>query len=292
MTWFWLAIVSAVLSAAAAILQKKVLHKLTAVEFSFFISILVAAFSTPLLALTEFSKVNSYSILFLFIKSMINAAAFLCIMTSLKNLELSRTLPVLASTPMFIALLAFVFLGENLSVLELTGMFMIVSGTYILELKKNENILHPFSVFKNSGYHRIIIYALLLMSVSAVMDKFILVKYKLPPMLFVVIQNYFFLLFFSAVYFFSKENTVKKFFLKRNGLILILIIIAILTIGYRLTQIESTKLAPVGMVISLKRLSVLFAVIIGAKLFKEEDYFKKIIATVLIVAGAMMIYED
>ena len=47
-----------------------------------------------------------------------------------------------------------------------------------------------------------------------------------------------------------------------------------------------------GIVISLKRLSVLFAVLIGARIFKEESYLKKIFVTILIVAGAMMIYED
>ncbi|MBK9330975.1 MAG: EamA family transporter [Ignavibacteria bacterium] len=294
MTWFWLAIFSALLSATAAILQKKVLSELKALDFTLILSAVVAALSTPLLAFTGTEGLNADSMLYLLVKSVLNALAFLCIMTALKNLEIGRTLPLLAASPMIIALLAFIILGEMLSAYEIIGMTLIVAGTFILELKKNESLLRPFHVFKSPGYHRIIFAALILISASAVMDKFILVKFKISPILFVVIQNYFFLIIFLIIYLFTRKFSGEKIFTKERSkyLVITILIIAIVTIGYRLAQIESTKLAPVGIVISLKRLSVLFAVLIGAKLFKEESYMKKVAATILIVTGAMLIYED
>ncbi len=294
MEWYWLALISALLSAVAAILQKKVLGNVTALKFTVIVSIFIALFSTLLIGNLNFSAASTASLLILFAKSIINASAFLCIMTALKHLEISRALPLLAATPMIVALLAFIFLSEALTLQEVTGMMLIVGGTYILELKKNENIFNPFSIFVSSKYHRIIMLALALMSVSAVIDKLLLGKFKLPPLTFLIIQNYFFLIIFFIYWFFHKmKNKKDNLFsgMYKNVLILI-IIIAVITIGYRWTQIESTKLAPVGLVISLKRLSVLFAVIIGAKLFKEENYLRKVIATSLIVAGALLIYED
>lgn len=297
MIWFWLAILSALLSAAAAILQKKVLHDLKALDFTLLMSAFAAILSAPLFAITDFSNLNTLSFLYLFFKSVLNALAFLCIMTALKNLDLGRTLPILASSPMIIALLAFIFLGEDLKLIEVAGMMLIVIGTYFLELKKNESFLYPFMVFKRSGYHKIIIAALLLMSVSSVLDKFILVKFKLPPVLFVAVQNYIFFVIFFMIFMIVSLRSGPGFSFSmitknKSSLLFIIFIISILTIGYRLAQIEAVKLAPVGIVISLKRLSVLFAVLIGAKLFKEDSYFKKIIVTILIVAGAMMIYEE
>lgn len=293
MTWFWLAILSALLSAIAAILQKKVLKDTSPLQFSLTVSVIIAILSTLLLSIAPLQTLTLSSLGYLFIKSVLNAAAFLCIMTALKNLELSRTLPVLATAPLFIALLAYIFLGESLTALEVAGMFMIVGGTYILELKKDESVFRPLSVFLNSKYHRIILLALALMTISSVMDKFILVKFKLPALTFVIFQNYFFMIIFVLINFFTKEKVSGHNFLSGNNSILfIVIIIAIVTLAYRLAQIESVKLAPVGIVISLKRLSVLFAVLIGAKVFREENYPKKVIATVLIVAGAMLIYED
>ena len=294
MEWYWLALISAMLSAFAAIMQKKVLGSISAIRFTVIVSIFIALFSTLLISKLDLSSAGTATVLILFSKSIINATAFLCIMYALKHLEISRALPLLASSPMLVAILAFIFLGESLSLFEICGMLLIVFGTYILELKKNEKLSDPFRVFIDSKYHRIILLALLLMSVSAVIDKLLLGKYKLPPVTFLILQNYFFLIIFFNYWVIYKirNKEVKLFSGIQKNAVIIIIIIAIVTIGYRWTQIESTKLAPVGLVISLKRLSVLFAVIIGAKLFKEENYLRKVIATALIVAGALMIYED
>lgn len=293
MEWYWLALISALLSALAAILQKKVLFEVNALRFSLLVSVFIAIFSSFLITENTFTSFSCVTLLILVLKSLINASAFLCIMIALKNLDISRTLPLLAASPMIIALLAFIFLGENLTYLELTGMFLIVSGTYVLELKPDEKILHPFRVFFESKFHKIILLALLLMSVSSILDKVLLTNFKLPPVTFLIIQNYLFLIIFAIFMIITSERSgIQKLFsgLPKNILILI-IFIALVTIGYRWLQFESTKIAPVGLVISIKRLSVLFAVLIGAKLFKEENYFRKAIATILIVAGALLIYD-
>lgn len=293
MEWYWLALLSALLSAFAAIMQKKVLSEITALNFTVIVSVFIALLSTFLIGKVDLSTAGSYSMLVLFGKSIINATAFLCIMIALKNLEISRALPVLAASPMTVALLAFILLGESLSLTEVLGMLLIVLGTYILELKKNENIVAPFRVFIDSKYHRIILIALGLMSLSAILDKLLLTNFKLPPITFLVIQNYFFLIIFLLYRILSgiKNNNEKLFNGVTKNILLIIILIAIATIGYRWTQIEATKLGPVGLVIAVKRLSVLFAVVIGAKLFKEENYLRKVLATLTIVAGALLIYD-
>ena len=293
MEWYLLALSSALLSAFAAIMQKKVLGKISALNFTVIVSIFIALFSTILIGKVDLSAAASYSVLVLFGKSIINATAFLCIMIALKNLEISRTLPILAASPMTVALLAFLFLGESLSLTEVLGMMLIVAGTYILELKKSENISAPFRVFIDSKYHRIILIALGLMTISSVIDKLLLTSFKLPPVTFLVLQNYFFLIIFLLYRILTglKNNNEKLFNGVSKNILLIIIFIAFATIGYRWTQIEATKLGPVGLVIAVKRLSVLFAVVIGAKLFKEENYLKKVIATIFIVGGALLIYE-
>ena len=293
MEWYWLALLSALLSAFAAIMQKKVLSEITALNFTVIVSVFIALLSTFLIGKVDLSTAGSYSMLELFGKSIINATAFLCIMIALKNLEISRALPVLAASPMAVALLAFILLGESLSLTEVLGMVLIVLGTYILELKKNENIIAPFRVFVESKYHRIILIALGLMSLSAILDKLLLTSFKLPPLTFLVMQNYFFLIIFLLYRFLSglKNRNEKLFKGVSKNILIIIVLIAIATIGYRWTQIEATKLGPVGLVIAVKRLSVLFAVLIGAKLFKEENYLRKVLATLTIVAGALLIYD-
>jgi drug/metabolite transporter (DMT)-like permease len=195
----------------------------------------------------------------------------------------------MAISPMVIAVLAFIFLGESLKPLEVAGIVLISIGTYSLELKKGEGVLYPFSVLAGSKHHRYLLAALALISISSVIDKALLTNFKLPPITFLVFQNFFFFVIFFVIALITGRG--KSFAVNKNVLILI-VIIAVLTVLYRWSQIEATKIAPVGLVISVKRLSVLFASIAGAQLFKEGDYVRRAIATVLIVGGAMMIFRD
>jgi len=121
MTWFVIALLSAFLSAFAAITQKKVLFSLGALEFSFLLSLVNLVFSIPFFFFIDYGTINSFNLLVLFIKSVIGVGAFFCVMLSLKNLEISNALPLLALTPGFIAVFAFIFLGEALKTAEVVG---------------------------------------------------------------------------------------------------------------------------------------------------------------------------
>ncbi len=293
MDWFWIAFISAVLSAAAAIMQKKVLMSIDPLNFSFLISALTAIFSLPFVYTINFATLSNLSLAVLFGKSVLNALAFLCIMTALKHLEISRALPVMAISPMVIAILAFVFLGESLKPLEVAGIILISIGTYSLELKKGEGALHPFKVLSGSKYHRLLLTALALISISSVIDKALLSNFKLPPMTFLVFQNFFFLIIFFVITIVYRRGKISggSFSLEKK-LVILLIAIALVTVLYRWAQFEATKIAPVGLVISVKRISVLIASIAGARLFKEGDYTRRAVAALLIVGGAMMIFRD
>ncbi|MGE5500287.1 MAG: hypothetical protein ACM3Q2_19600, partial [Syntrophothermus sp.] len=68
-----------------------------------------------------------------------------------------------------------------------------------------------------------------------------------------------------------------------------IVFIALLTIVYRYTEIAAVKNAPVALVLSIKRISVFFAVIIGGRIFKESSLLIKSIATAIIIAGVILI---
>lgn len=291
MDWFGIALLSAVLSAIAAILQKRALNDMGQLEFSFLLSAAAAAFSLPFVFTDGFTVPGTAAMLVLAVKSVINAAAFLCIMTALRHLDISRALPIMAISPMIIALLAFVFLGEWLKPVEIAGMLLIAGGTYFLELKKGEGPLHPFRVLSGSKYHRYLFAALALISVSSVLDKAILSNFKVPPQTFLVFQNLFFFVIFFVMVVAIKGRGNLTFDISKKVLLIILIA-AVITVLYRWSQFEATKIAPVGLVISVKRLSVLFASIAGARIFREGSYLQRGIAVAMIVAGAMLIWRD
>ena len=66
MTWFFLALISALLSAFAAITQKKVLFNLGALEFSFWLSIGNLLFSIPFFFFIDYGTINTVNLSILF----------------------------------------------------------------------------------------------------------------------------------------------------------------------------------------------------------------------------------
>ncbi len=304
MVWFLIALFSSFLSAFAAISQKKVLFKRGALEFSFLLSIVNLIFTFPFFFFIDYSTINSFNLFILFVKSLIGIGAFLSVMTALKNMQISNALPLLALTPGFVAVFAFIFLGEELSFYETIGLASLITGTFILESKNLKQILYPFSLFLKSKYHRYILAALLLFTASSIMDKLLLVKLNMSPVSLIAFQHIYFALVFTAVFIgfkvISKKSNelhinnkfdIKRFLLKNNDLLWIALI-SILTIGYRFTHVLAVSMASVALTLAVKRTSVLWATIIGGKIFKDSDLLKKTVAVIFILAGALLILKN
>ena len=289
MDWFSLAYISAILSAAAAVMQKKILFNLDALDFSFILSIFNAVIVLIFIGSIDFNQLNSTGVLILYGKTILGALAFWCIMLAIKNMEISGALPLMVLTPGVVAISSFILLGERINSVELLGMFFLLSGTYILEIKKGNNIISPLKVFINSNYHHYIIFAILLFTASTIIDKILLTEYQLLPFPFVVLQQIFLAINFTIIIYLRKKSIVKIF----KGLtiepFIWILIISVVTIGYRYTQIEAFKLAPVALVLSIKRTSVFFASILGGKLFSESYLFKKGIAILIMLYGAYLL---
>ena len=292
MTWFAIAFISALLSAFAAITQKKVLFKLGALEFSFLLSIVNLLFSIPFFFFIDYETINTLNLSILFAKSIIGVAAFLCVMLALKNLEISNALPLLALTPGFVAVFAFIILGEALKTLEVIGLVFLIIGTFILESKNLKELVFPIHVFLKSKYHRFIIAALLLFTASSILDKLLLVKLNLSPVSLTAFQHIYFAILFSIIFLIFKRKTeISSVGLKKENLGWIALI-SVLTIGYRYTQIVAVSLASVALVLAIKRTSVFWATVIGGKIFNDKDLLKRSIAVILILVGAILILRE
>jgi len=293
MNWFLLALISAVFSAVSAVSEKKALFSLDAFNFSFLISVVTLLFSIPFFMNINYQDIFSVSMQILFLKTILNSAAFLFVMLSIKNLEISEALPLLALTPGLVAVSGVLFINDTLTLFEWFGIFLMLIGTYILEIKKNsKNYFEPFKGLFNSIKYLYVFSALILFTATSILDRLLLKDYNLPPYTFMAFQQLFYTVIFTVVVLVKnrgitvsvKDITKKTFYL--------IIIISVFTVIYRYTQIEATKLAPVALVLSVKRLSVLFATILGGKLFGEDNLIKRVIAALIILTGAAILLNQ
>ena len=311
MIWFTLALTSAVLSSIAAITQKKALMKMNALEFSFHLSWVNLIICLIFLIDIDPSNLTIQQTWVMFVKTLLQALAFWCVMLSLKNLEISSALPLLALTPGSVAIFAFIFIGETLSLNETLGLILLLSGSYFIEMKSISNMIEPFKVFFRTKKYIHVAAALAFFTISSILDKYLLKDQKMDTSSFMLLQHLFFLFDFAILLLITRTRISNPFNPPRrttlqitgNGqratgneqftvhssqFTLLLVFTAILTIGYRYSQIIAFTLAPVALVIAIKRLSVFFASVVGGKIFDEGGLLKKGFAALIIVAGTLL----
>ncbi len=289
MNWFILAFTSALFSAAAALSQKKILFKIEALDFSFLVSVIGLPFLIPFFIGISYGDLTIESLLILYFKSILGTFAFLFVMLALKNFEISKALPLMVLTPGLVAVFAFLFLGDSLSFKEVMGIFLLMIGTFLIEVSDKKNIFNSFSAVIKSKHYYYIISALVLFTASAILDRLLLTSYKFPPENFMAFQQLFFAFNFLVLFLFKrKESDIKKIVSDKN-LILWIILIAALTVSYRYTQIEATKIAPVALVLAVKRISVFFSSVGGGKIFKEKNFIVRTSAAAIMIAGTLLL---
>ncbi len=289
MDWYVWAFLSAILSAAAAVAQKRVLFDFEALKFSFLLSIFNMIFGVIIFSEFLFVNINATALIILYGKSVLGAFAFWCVMLAIKNMEISGALPLMVLTPGFVAVFGFLLIGDSITSLEIVGLILLLTGTYILESKSNGNLLKPFLVFYESKYHHYIVFALVLFTATSIIDRYLLRDFNFHPKTFVVYQQIFLAVNFFFISVFVNKGIKEIFKLPEKKFFIWFVLISIFTIGYRYTQIEAVKLAPVALVLSVKRLSVLFASVYGGKIFSEHYLLRKTIAVLIMLAGAYLV---
>ena len=287
--WLLLALVSALFSAAAAVMQKKILFRIDALTFSFMLSIVLMGFSIGTLLFIDAFHLSSAALIILIVKSVITEAAFLFVMMALQRGGISSTLPLLALTPGVTALLAYGALGETISKYEILGLSFMIAGIFLLE--RYESAASNNKQWFDSS-HWYIGSALILFSVSSVFDKYLVSGIKTPPLVVLFYQHAVFLVLYGGLYF-RKHRSLKSF--TESGMrstVLLILAVAVLTMGYRYTQLAAVKLGSVALVLAVKRTSVFWAALVGGKLFDEKRLVPKLIAAACIIAAGFMILRN
>jgi drug/metabolite transporter (DMT)-like permease len=284
MNWLLLAFISALLSACAAVTQKKILFRIDALSFSFFLSAVIMVLSFGALFLVNVTAVSGITLIILVLKGVINAFAFVLVMMMLERADISGTLPLLALTPGVTAILAFVAIGETISSIEFWGLLLMIGGVLLLERRPTR-----LGSFKAQRY---IWTALLLFAISAVMDKVLVSGYRTSPITVLFYQHAIFLSVYSILIL-RKRIPLRRFMTREQLPMLALIgVVALFTLGYRLTQLDAMKTGDVAMVLAVKRTSVFFASLVGGKMFSEKHLAIRLVGAAVIIAAGFIILRN
>lgn len=284
MFWFIFAISSAFFHALHFAFVKKFLKGVNLYVLaagSFFITAVILFLASMIKGVPE---IGSQFYLAVLATTLVNLIATVFNFKALKLADLSLTIPMLSFTPVFLILTSFVLLGELPSFLGGVGIVLVVVGSYILNLKENgKNFWEPFrELFKNKGVLFMLLVAFLY-SISTNFDK--LVVLNSDPIFGVSIV--YFLLSFSFFVVSKAKNYDLKIITEKNLSKFFFVALATALAALTMNIAFTSQIVPY--VISIKRTSVLFSVILGWLFFKERHISKRLLGALIMLLGAVII---
>ena len=128
--------------------------------FSWFMVFIVSSFQT-------ISEISLKTLLFLILSGLATGGSWLCYFKALQLGDVNKVTPIDKSSTVLTMILAFIFLGERLSITKLLGMIGIGVGTYLMIMKKED-------IQKEVSNRRWMFYAILsaiLASLTAILGK-------------------------------------------------------------------------------------------------------------------------
>ena len=286
MDWFTLSLVCAIALAAADAFTKKFFPSYSGWE------LLLVRFTVPAILLAPFATVYSIPQVPLIFWAWITVLvpleilAMLLYLLAIRDSPLHLTLPYLAFTPVFNVLTGWVVLGESVSSRGLTGIVLVTIGAYLLNIQhanNGKNLLAPFLAIARERGSRYMLAVATVYSFTSVASKGAM-QYATPQSF----GAFYYVLIGSAVVIIVALHQPKKLnvLIKKPAHT---IFVGALMATMVVTHFLAIAQVEVAYMVAVKRTSLLFAIILGAILFKERHLAQNLIAGTTMIGGVALI---
>jgi len=198
--------------------------------------------------------------------------------------DLSLCVPMLTFTPLFLLITSPILLGEFPKPLGLLGVFIIVAGSYILNIKdRKKGWLMPFKDLIAQKGPRYMLFVALLFSVGANMDKIGVVNSS--PIYWIFILNITTCIVLTFVMLKKCQNPLAQMKPFLGWLVLAALFNGIAIIF----QMNAVKLTIIPYLIAVKRTNALMTVLFGLVILKEQGFKERLTGAILMVIGVFFI---
>lgn len=287
MEWYVLALIVAFLAGIRTIIDKKILIKEHAMEFSTVFAIINVILSFSIINYVDFN-IPTNTLFFIFLAAFLGTFAFLFMAKALRHMDISSAIPLTNISPAILAVLSLFILKEAITTKQIFAVGLIIVGTYVLEVDhKFSNLKAPFIKIWKSKHIHYIFAGILLFSFTAIIERYLFTHGVAPFTYLFIVQIFIMINFIFLISIFHDGiDGIKRGF-KRNWKWLLPL--SILALTMRTIQYYAFVLAFAPLVISITRLSTLFATIVGGELFHEKGLLLKSIACIICLMGAFLI---
>jgi uncharacterized membrane protein len=214
--------------------------------------------------------------------------AYYIYLSAIRIAPLSLSVPYLSFTPVFAILTAALVLQESISSQGFLGIIMVTIGAYVLNIERFAH--HPLApltaIFKSSGSRRMLTVALIWSLTSTLGKKGVQLS---DPVFFGVFYMTALSIPMLAIASWRVKRKSSRVNLK--GWNAVWLVLGGLATGVSMiAHFHAIRLAPVSYMIAVKRTSLIFSVLYGGLIFKEENIRRRLLGTCIMLSGVVILY--
>ena len=288
MNWFVLSLICAYLMSTSEVLSKLLMRENDEWTIGSGILLMSLPFLVPLAIRMDSFPISQDLIVLIAIQIPFEILAYYIYLSAIRIAPLSLSVPYLSFTPVFAILTAALLLQEKISSQGFIGIFMVTVGAYVLNIERFAH--HPLAplkaIFKSSGSRRMLLVALIWSLTATLGKKGVQLS---DPTFFGIFYMLTLSISMAAIAGWRIKRHTTTVNLKGRNLIW-LILGGLVTAFGTITHFHAIKLAPVSYMIAVKRTGLIFSVLYGGLIFKEEHIRQRLLGTCIMLSGVVILY--
>lgn len=227
------------------------------------------------------SSISNKTLIFLVLSGIATGASWLCYFRALQIGDVNKVTPIDKTSTILTMLLAFIFLGEGITLIKFAAMVLIGIGTYMMIQKKQTDSV----TVESKKWFFYAVGSAVFASLTSILGKVGIenVNSNLGTAIRTIVVL---VMAWIVVFVTKKQNTIKDID-KKSWVFLILSGIA--TGSSWLCYYRALQTGPASVVVPIDKLSILVTIIFSYFVFKEKLTAKSGIGLFLIVGGTLML---
>ncbi|HOJ79808.1 MAG TPA: EamA family transporter [Clostridiales bacterium] len=285
--WIVFAFGSAIFAGLTAILSKIGIRNTDSNVATAVRTIVVLVFSWLMVFIagshTTITDISGYTLLFLVLSGLATGASWLCYFKALQIGDVNKVTPIDKSSTILTMIMAFIFLGEDITLIKAAAIVLIGAGTYLMIQKKEA--ADTDSAPKKGGYLWLIyaVGAAVFASLTSILGKIGIqgVESNLGTAIRTIVVL---IMAWVIVFITKKQHTIKDIDAKS---MLFLVLSGFATGGSWLCYYRALQDGPASVVVPIDKMSIVVTIAFSSLILKEKLTPRSLIGLVMISAGTL-----
>lgn len=232
---------------------------------------------------TTIANISGYTLLFLVLSGLATGASWLCYFKALQIGDVNKVTPIDKSSTILTMIMAFIFLGEDITLIKAAAIVLIGAGTYLMIQKKE--VTDTGSGPKNGGYLWFFyaVGAAVFASLTSILGKIGIqgVESNLGTAIRTIVVL---IMAWVIVFITKKQHTIKDIDAKS---MLFLVLSGFATGGSWLCYYRALQDGPASVVVPIDKMSIVVTIAFSSLILKEKLTTRSLIGLVMISAGTL-----